>query len=129
MASIIPLIIRPRVCPMSIMVLRKPIEVPIKLGGASSHIRGDVEEMTITKPTPYPMEIASKNAKWVVNGTIKRRIPLIVHPKIMGKRRPYLSDNRPNIGLNTIKAMTCMPMTTDTDSASRFAIPTIYWTR
>jgi hypothetical protein len=102
-------------------VLKKPIEVPTKFGATNSHINGDVEEITITNPTPYPMESASKTTKCVVNGTIKRKIPLNMHPKIMGKRLPYLSDNRPNIGLNTIKGIICIPITMDTDKALRLA--------
>jgi hypothetical protein len=53
----------------SIMVLRKPIDAPIKLDGTISLISGDVEEITIAKPMPYPMESSSNIGNCVVNGT------------------------------------------------------------
>ena len=51
-ASINPLMIGPRVCPTSIIVLRKPMDVPTRLAGANSLISGDVEDITIAKPSP-----------------------------------------------------------------------------
>ena len=50
--SINPLTIGPRVCPTSIIVLRKPMDVPTRCLGASSLISGDVDEITIAKPRP-----------------------------------------------------------------------------
>jgi hypothetical protein len=46
------LTIGPTVCPISIVVARNPIEEPTKPEGASSHIRGEVDEITIAKPKP-----------------------------------------------------------------------------
>ena len=129
MASIMPLIMGPSVCPMSIVVFRKPMEVPINLGGASSHIRGEVDEMTRAKPMPYPMEIRSRRGNWVVWGMRKRSVALMVHPKIMGRRLPCLSDSRPSMGLRMIREMIWVPIIVDTASALRFAISIMYWTR
>jgi hypothetical protein len=52
LASMNPLIIGPSVCPISIVVARKPIEAPTSLGGASSLVKGDVDEITIANPNP-----------------------------------------------------------------------------
>jgi len=51
-ANINQLMTGPRVCPTSLIVLRKPIEAPTRLAGDSSLIRGDVEEITIAKLSP-----------------------------------------------------------------------------
>ena len=51
-ARITPLIMGPIACPISIMVLKKPIDVPTRLLGVNSHIRGAVEEITMAKPKP-----------------------------------------------------------------------------
>ena len=128
-ARIMPLIMGPRVCPMSIMVFKKPMDVPIKFGGVSSHIKGAVEEITRAKPMLYPMDMASSRGNCVVNGTLNRRVALVRQPKMMGMRRLYLSDKRPSRGLKMIKDMACIPITVDTASALRFAISIMYWTR
>ena len=47
-----PLKIGPSVWPTSIIVLRNPIDEPTKPSGASSLMRGEVEEMTMAKPNP-----------------------------------------------------------------------------
>ena len=60
-ARMTPLIIGPTVCPISIIVLKNPIDVPTRLIGVKSHIKGAVEEITIAKPKPYPIEITSSN--------------------------------------------------------------------
>ena len=121
-----PLIMGPSVCPMSRVVFKKPIDVPSRLGGVSSHISGDVEEITMVKPMLYPMESMSNNGNSVVNGIRKRVDALIVQPMIMGRRLLYLSDNLPSIGRNMIKKMTCMPIIVEIDSALRFAISIMY---
>ena len=51
-ARITPLTMGPRTCPISIIVLKKPIDVPTKLFGVNSIIKGAVEEITIAKPKP-----------------------------------------------------------------------------
>jgi hypothetical protein len=51
-ASMTPLMMGPSVCPVSIMVAKKPKEEPTKPVGASSVIRGEVEEITMAKPRP-----------------------------------------------------------------------------
>lgn len=51
-ANINPLIIGPRVCPTSIIVLRKPIDVPTNSLAASSLIKAGVEAITVAKPNP-----------------------------------------------------------------------------
>ena len=38
----------------------KPIEVPTKFDGFTSTMMGDVDEITMAKPNPYPIEIAIK---------------------------------------------------------------------
>ena len=50
--KIIPLAMGPTACPISIIVLKKPIDVPTRLLGVKSHIKGAVEEITIAKPKP-----------------------------------------------------------------------------
>ena len=62
-ARIIPLIIGPTVCPTSIIILRKPIDVPTKSQGTSSQMRAEVDEITIAKPNPYPIERSSNIGK------------------------------------------------------------------
>lgn len=124
-----PLIMGPSVCPISIVVLRKPMDVPIRLVGVSSHIRGVVDDMTRAKPMPYPMERARSMGNCVVKGIRKRSIALMVQPKIIGKRLPYLSDNRPSMGLRVIRDMICVPIIMDTAMAFMFAISIMYWTR
>ena len=62
-ARIIPLIIGPSVCPTSIIVLRKPKDVPTKFEGATSAVRGDVEEITNANPIPHPIESSNSAGK------------------------------------------------------------------
>jgi len=62
-ARIIPLIIGPRVCPTSIIMLRKPKDVPTNFEGAISEARGDVEEITNANPIPYPIESSNSVGK------------------------------------------------------------------
>jgi dihydroorotase len=85
------------------MVLKKPIDVPTKLWGVNSHIKGAVEEITIAKPKPYPIEIASNSGNCVVNGTKNKSTPLMMQPKTMGMLLLLLSEKRPIIGRDTIK--------------------------
>ena len=40
-------------------------------------MRGAVDEITMAKPKPYPIEIASSNQKLSVNGTKNKSTPLI----------------------------------------------------
>ena len=47
-----PLIMGPSVCPTSIVVLKKPIDVPAKPLGTSSKMSAEVDEITIEKPNP-----------------------------------------------------------------------------
>lgn len=46
------LIIGPKTCPISIVVLRKPIDAPTLLDGVNSIIKGAVDEITIANPNP-----------------------------------------------------------------------------
>jgi len=52
LARMTPLIIGPKTCPTSIVVLRKPMEAPTLLDGVNSIIKGTVDEITIAKPSP-----------------------------------------------------------------------------
>ena len=128
-ARITPLIMGPRTCPTSIMVFKKPIEVPTKFWGVSSHIKGAVEEITMAKPKPYPIEIASNSGNCVVNGTKNKRTPLIMHPKTIGKLLLLLSEKRPIIGLDKIRDTICIPITTDTANALKPATCIMYCTK
>lgn len=111
LARITPLIIGPIVCPTSIMVLKKPMDVPIKLEGVSSHMSGAVEEITMEKPKPYPIEIASSRGNDVVNGITNRSEPLMMQPSMIGMRLLVLSENRPIMGLDTIRDTIWTPIT------------------
>src|SRR5271169_4112861 len=102
-AKITPLIMGPTVCPTSIIVLKKPIDVPTGMFEVNSHINGAVEETAIAKPKPKPMEIRRRNTKDVVNGIRNSKMALIRQPSIIGMRRLVLSEKRPIIGLETIK--------------------------
>ena len=97
-----PLTIGPSVCPTSIMVLRKPIDEPTNPAGASSLMSGEVEEITMAKPKPYPTAISRSSEKSVVKGTANKSSAPITEPKTMGKRRPFLSDSLPSAGLAII---------------------------
>ena len=126
-ARIMPLMMGPRTCPTSIMVLKKPIDVPTKLGGVRSHIKGAVEEITMAKPKPYPIEIASNSGNCVVNGTKNKSKPLITQPRTMGMLLLLLSEKRPNMGRDTIKDTICTPITTETANALKPATCIMYW--
>ena len=52
-AKITPLTMGPSVCPMSIVVERNPIEAPTKVAGTKSQTKGEVDESTAAKETPY----------------------------------------------------------------------------
>ena len=51
-ARITPLIMGPIACPISIIVLKKPIDVPTGVSAVASHIIGAVEEIAMAKPKP-----------------------------------------------------------------------------
>ena len=61
--KIMPLIIGPSVCPISIIMPSKPKEVPSKFEVTISHAKGDVDEITAEKPIPYPTERRSRIGK------------------------------------------------------------------
>ena len=107
----------PRTCPTSIMVLKKPIDVPTKLRGVKSHISGAVEEITMAKPNPYPIEIASKQRKLHGEWNKKQQYAAYDASHDMGMLLLLLSEKRPIIGRETIKETICTPMTTETASA------------
>ena len=117
---ITPLTIGPSVCPVSIMVLRKPIDAPIKLGGAISLISGDVEEITAAKPMPYPTDRSSNIGNCTVNGTTNNIKQLTIDPAIMGMRLLVLSETLPISGLAMISATIWLPIITPMENASSF---------
>jgi hypothetical protein len=116
-----PLIIGPNVCPTSIMVLRKPIDAPIKLDGTISLISGDVEEITIAKPMPYPMESSSNIGNCTVNGTASNIKQLTIDPVIIGMRLLVLSDILPINGLAIMNATIWLPIMIPIENASNLA--------
>ena len=104
-APITPLNMGPSVCPTSIIVLKKPIEAPTKPDGTSSHISGEVDEVTNAKPKPKPTAKTISNGNEVVNGTASSIKALTTAPKAIGKRLPFLSEVLPMAGLATIIAI------------------------
>ena len=42
----------PRVCPMSMVVDRNPIEAPTKVAGTKSQTKGEVDESTVANEAP-----------------------------------------------------------------------------
>jgi len=104
-AKITPLIIGPTACPTSIMVLKKPMDVPKGMFEVNSHINGAVDETDMAKPKPNPIEIRSRNTKDIVNGIKNSKMALIRQPRIIGVRLLVLSEKRPIMGLETIKDM------------------------
>ncbi len=121
-ARITPLTIGPSVCPTSIMVLRNPIDAPIKLEGTISLISGDVEEITAAKPIPYATERSNSIGNCVVNGTANKIRQLATDPVIIGMRLLVLSETLPIKGLVAISATIWLPWITPMENASN---PTI----
>lgn len=117
-------IVGPRYCPTSIIMARKPKDAPIRAGGTTSHINGEVDDITMANPSPYPVERRSNRGNCVVNGNISTITQLIIEPKKIGDRLPAVSENLPIKGLERIRATPWLPVIMPIEKKSSFAIPT-----
>jgi hypothetical protein len=105
-------------------VARKPNDEPINVDGTRSQIKGEVDEITMAKPSPYPMDRKSNNGNRAVKGNISSSKPLMTEPAIIGVRLPALSDILPMNGLAMIRAIIWLPVITLTKNMFIFTTST-----
>lgn len=111
--------IGPIVCPISIIVSRKPVEVPTNWLGTSSVIRGHVDAVTVAKPNPYINERIKMILRSDEYGNIVNGAEQMIRPRIIGLRLPVLSESLPMYDLAKMASTMMLPDTAAVEKKSK----------
>jgi len=109
-AVINPHIMGPSVCPISIIVARKPMDAPTNSLGTSLLTKAGVKAVTVAKPKPYTAENKRRTGNAEIKGIISKGKPPTTQSTTTGIRLPILSETSPIYGWATICIAVKLPI-------------------